>query len=36
MQKILDEHKVRLFASTEVDLLIQDIRENAKDLPAEV
>lgn len=36
VEKILEENKVRLFASTELDKLIEDIRENAKELPLEV
>lgn len=35
VRRIFDENKVRLFASDEVDRLIQDIRQNAKELPAE-
>lgn len=36
VQKILDEHQVKLYSSTEIDLLIQNIRETGKqlDLPA--
>lgn len=34
VKKIFDENNVGLFASDEVDRLVQDIRENAKDLPS--
>ncbi len=34
--RILEEHHVRLFAATEVDRLVDEIRRTAKDLPASV
>ena len=32
VQKILDENQVKLYSSTELDLLIADIRENGKEI----
>jgi Protein of unknown function (DUF3037) len=36
VERILKEHHVRLFAATEVDRLVDEIRRTAKDLPATI
>jgi hypothetical protein len=36
VERILKEHHVRLFAVTEVDRLVDEIRRTAKDLPCSV